>query len=104
MKLPRVALSLLDELEVAMHYAHSRNDQGRRHPLNDHLRSVADLAESFATPFGGGNLARYLGLWHDVGKFNPAFQAYLMACEQDPAARGHGPDHKGAGAQLAARH
>lgn len=87
-----------------MALAHSRNATGRRHDLVDHLRGTADLAASFASAFDATEAAWYLGLWHDLGKFNPRFQEYLLACEANPAARGHGPDHKGAGAQLAARH
>ncbi len=87
-----------------MYYAHSRNPQGRRQTLVTHLHNVADLAADFAAAFGAGEPARYLGLWHDLGKFNPEFQRYLLTCEANPAARGHGPDHKAAGAQLAKRH
>ncbi|HEY8489632.1 MAG TPA: CRISPR-associated endonuclease Cas3'', partial [Dehalococcoidia bacterium] len=84
--------------------AHTRNGQGRRHDLVAHLRGVAELAARFATDLGAERLGRYLGLWHDLGKFHSAFQAYLLACEADPKARGHGPDHKAAGAVLAQRH
>jgi CRISPR-associated endonuclease/helicase Cas3 len=47
------------------------------HPLADHLEGVANLAESFAACFGNGDWAHLAGLWHDLGKFNPAWQAYL---------------------------
>lgn len=74
------------------------------HPLLEHLRDVAELARSFATPFGAGELAYQLGLWHDVGKADPAFQAYLKRCFNDPSQKGSGPDHKAAGTLLAKRH
>lgn len=82
-------------------YAHSRNDSGQRHDLVVHLRKVAECAAEFADPVGSAELARFLGLWHDVGKFHPSFQAYLLACEANPKARGRGPDHKAAGTLLA---
>lgn len=77
--------------------AHSRNDNGHRHNLARHLRSVADLARNFGACFGAADLAFYAGLWHDLGKFHPDFQTYLLQCEADHSARGSGPDHKGAG-------
>lgn len=87
-----------------MAYAHSRNAHGARHDLTDHLRGVAQLAEEFAAPFGSGEAARYIGLWHDIGKFHPAWQQYLLDSEAGRVTRGHGPDHKAAGAQLAVNH
>jgi len=84
-----------------MAYAHSRNAQGRRQDLEDHIRAVAALAEKFASAFDAGPMGRLLGLCHDIGKYDPAWQAYLLASEAGTIKRGHGPDHKGAGAQLA---
>ncbi len=65
-----------------------------------HLRTVAEQAARFAEGFGGAELAHYVGLWHDLGKFNPRFQEYLFRCEADLKAKGSGPEHKAAGAQL----
>ena len=79
-------------------YAHSANDEGYRHGLVEHLRAVARMARDFASPFGGGEVAYYCGLWHDLGKFNPVFQQYLSGDRQ------RGPDHKAAGTQLACEH
>ncbi|MBI3966162.1 MAG: CRISPR-associated helicase Cas3' [Chloroflexi bacterium] len=87
-----------------MAYAHSRNAQGKRHDLLDHLRATAELAAAFAEPLGASEAARFLGLCHDAGKFNPAFQQYLLDCEANPKAKGHGPDHKAAGTQLTLKH
>lgn len=87
-----------------MPYAHSRNDRGDRQDLVAHLRGVANLAAEFAAAFGAGDLAHWAGLWHDIGKFNPRFQDYLVECERNPRARGSGPDHKAAGARLATEH
>ncbi len=85
-------------------YAHSANSAGKRHDLVDHLTSVASATAEFARDLGAEDMGRLAGLWHDVGKFHPAFQNYLLRCEVNPRARGHGPDHKGAGALLASRH
>ena len=76
-------------------HAHSANDAGHYHKLEDHLHGVATLAREFAEPFGGGEVAYYAGLWHDLGKFNPSFQRYLAG------ERSRGPDHKAAGTKLA---
>ncbi len=60
--------------------AHVRQDSDGSwllHPLADHLEGTASLAESFALCFGNGDWARLAGLWHDLGKFNPGWQAYL---------------------------
>lgn len=60
--------------------AHVRQDSSGSwllHPLADHLEGTAHLAESFAMYFRNGDWAHLAGLWHDLGKFNPAWQAYL---------------------------
>lgn len=89
---------------MTTYIAHTKNALGKRHDLIDHLRTVADLAAEYAGQFGADELARYLGLWHDVGKFNPEFQDYLLRCETDPSAKGTGPDHKAAGSEIAMQH
>jgi CRISPR-associated endonuclease/helicase Cas3 len=40
------------------------------------LQAVGHLAEGFAAGFGPG-WGRLAGLWHDLGKFRPGFQAYI---------------------------
>ena len=82
-------------------YAHSINVRGERQRLTDHLRNVAELARNRARPFGGGDLAFLAGLWHDVGKADPAWQNYLRESEDGTRQRGTGPDHKYAGVLLA---
>jgi len=65
----------------------------------DHLRETARLARLFAAPFGGGQLAWWLGLLHDAGKASCAWQDGLSRAE---ARKGRvGLDHKSLGAQLA---
>ncbi len=83
--------------------AHTKNSQGKRQDLVEHLQHVASMAAEFAAPFGASDLARLSGLLHDIGKFDPEFQRYLLESEAGTRKRGTGPDHKGAGAVLAAR-
>lgn len=85
-------------------WAHSANEHGEWHDLEAHLRRVAELAREFATPFGAGDWAYVAGLWHDLGKFAPAFQEYLRSAAADDyhAAEMRGSiDHTSAGAQQA---
>ncbi len=86
-----------------MPYAHSRNDQGQRHDLVAHLRSVAKLTADFAHSFGAAELGRRVGLWHDLGKFSQAFQDYLRDCDRELDRKGRRTDHKAAGALFAAQ-
>lgn len=86
-----------------MTIGHTKNARGERQDLVDHLRAVSSLTEQFAAPLGAAEAGRLLGLWHDVGKWHPRFQAYLERCEIDPKHREY-VDHKAAGAELASRH
>lgn len=60
-------------------YAHSKEglEPDEWQPLDDHLLNVADRAAEFAGSFGYENWGRALGLLHDAGKVNPAFQRRL---------------------------
>lgn len=49
------------------------------HPLSDHLRAVANLTAEFSAAFGADDWGHLAGLWHDLGKYRPAFQAKLAA-------------------------
>lgn len=59
--------------------AHIRYDNGVRHihPLDVHLKNTARMAAEFAKPFGSEDWAALAGLWHDLGKYQPAFQRYI---------------------------
>lgn len=48
----------------------------REHPLETHLAGVAALAACFARDFGA-DWAHLAGLWHDLGKYAPQFQAMI---------------------------
>ena len=60
--------------------AHVRQDDDGSfvvHDLEEHLRAVGDLADEFASNFGASDWGRLAGLWHDLGKYSPAFQSYI---------------------------
>lgn len=61
------------------YYAHSLEGEPPEiwQPLEEHLRNVAEMAGEFAAPFGGGEWARLVGYWHDLGKYSNAFQKKL---------------------------
>ncbi|MCL4503632.1 MAG: CRISPR-associated helicase Cas3' [Deltaproteobacteria bacterium] len=82
-------------------YAHSENALGEKHLLTRHLKSVAQKAAKFASKFQAASWGYLVGLLHDVGKFNSAFQEYLEHCQEHPERRIRGPDHSSAGAVLA---
>jgi CRISPR-associated endonuclease/helicase Cas3 len=83
------------------HLAHLTED-GRGHPLLDHLHAVAKRAACFAEPFGAAELAHLAGLWHDLGKYAPGFQRMIHEAngfEAHIEGDAGGPrDHSSAGA------
>lgn len=50
------------------------------HELKEHLENVAAIAYEYAEKFGAGELGKYAGLWHDLGKYQRDFQTYLEQC------------------------
>lgn len=76
----------------------------RVHRLDEHLRSVERRAGAFADKFGAKGFGQLAGRWHDLGKFQPAFQSYIRRDSGfDPKAHleGSAPgrvDHSSAGA------
>ena len=81
--------------------AHTKNVAGEQQGLEEHLLNVANMATRFSVAFGGETFARYAGLSHDIGKYAPEFQQYLLQAEKNPQQRLKGPDHKSAGAVFA---
>jgi CRISPR-associated endonuclease/helicase Cas3 len=65
-------------------YAHtpSDHDPNKWHELDEHLHQVADRAKRAGQKIGADQIASYIGLWHDLGKYNPAFQDFLRQCNQ----------------------
>ncbi|MBN2143769.1 MAG: CRISPR-associated helicase Cas3' [Candidatus Aureabacteria bacterium] len=60
------------------YYAHSENDQGKRHLLSDHLNKTAKLAESFCLNKDWSKFFYWAGMFHDLGKYQTDFQTYLV--------------------------
>jgi CRISPR-associated endonuclease/helicase Cas3 len=98
------------------HFAHSKSGSPREqwHSLEQHLRDTAFAASEAGKKWGAGDLAYLAGLWHDLGKYAPDWQDFLLeAGEETPVlgedepgnlpARRHGPDHSTAGAIHALR-
>ena len=77
-----------------MYVGHTSQD-GRRQPLAEHLDNVARLCAGFAKPWGGEDVARIIGLCHDIGKYSQAAQRRLLE-------NGHKVDHSTAGGLEAA--
>jgi CRISPR-associated endonuclease/helicase Cas3 len=89
--------------QMLAHVKPNEDGSWQIHELEEHLREVAKLAEKMATGFGSSDWAKLAGLWHDLGKYRPAFQSYIKkASGYDPEAHienGQGRvDHSTAGA------
>lgn len=66
----------MSESRPIAHVRFDENGKPIEHWLDDHLRDVAKLAAEFADLFGA-DWAHVAGIWHDLGKYNPKFQAYI---------------------------
>jgi len=87
-------------------YAHTKEGcpPGRWHSLEDHLKKVAELAQSFAEAFEAGEWGYVAGLWHDLGKYSEEFQKRLRSSQDSDAhieTKVGRPDHSSAGAKHA---
>lgn len=72
----------MDNVTASSLLAHTRNRDGKWHLLKEHLRKVAKKASEGAAYFQMETPAFWIGLWHDLGKANPAFQKYLKDADQ----------------------
>lgn len=76
----------------------------RTQSLEEHNKGVANKAELFAKPFGLGDIARIMGLLHDKGKEQAAWQKYLQGVTGFNKEYAHvksGPNHSYVGAVIA---
>ena len=64
--------------ESMEYFAHSENDQHEKHYLHEHLSQTARLAQSFCSNESYAQIFKIAGLLHDLGKYQPAFQKYLL--------------------------
>ncbi|MBS0617296.1 MAG: CRISPR-associated helicase Cas3' [Spirochaetes bacterium] len=93
----------------AQFIAHVREKDGQIQTLASHLLGVGELASQFAAKFGISNIGRLTGLWHDLGKYQMAFQERIRKLTgydvDDEGASGSAPkvDHSSAGGILAAQ-
>ncbi len=79
-------------MEQKNYYAHKTED-GRLQTIAEHAKGTAGLAKTFAGAFGFGDAGNAAGLFHDVGKYSPVFQARL-------AGSGETYEHASAGMYL----
>jgi CRISPR-associated endonuclease/helicase Cas3 len=63
---------------VSVFYAHSENSRNNKHLLSRHLSQTAQLAEKFACKENYKSIFKITALLHDLGKYQPAFQNYLV--------------------------
>ncbi|MCW3058184.1 MAG: ATP-dependent helicase SrmB, partial [Capsulimonas sp.] len=82
------------------------DDHERWQTMREHGDNVANLAASYAVPFGAKELARWAGWLHDVGKYSEDFQKYLRDChmtrdQKDGKPKPGSAEHKRAGTKLA---
>lgn len=92
--------------EALAHVKRSDKGEWKKHSLQEHLHATTTRAGDFAAAFGNRDWAELLGLWHDLGKFHPAWQKYLRresGYDEEAHVEGTGgrPNHSGAGAILA---
>ena len=78
-------------------YAHTLEGrpEAEWEPLAEHLEKVAGRAAGFAAAFASAGWGEVAGLWHDLGKYLPEFQARLRGSPE-------AVDHAAPGAVLAA--
>ena len=74
-------------------YAKSSNEHHDRITVKEHIEKVSSLAGTFGEEVGMPNAARIAGLFHDFGKYSPAFQGILDGTMQNV-------DHAFAGAVI----
>ncbi len=77
--------------------AHISRIDGKTQSLENHSRTVEKLCAQRAESLGLKHLAQLVGLLHDMGKANPAFEMYLWSCHRGEMPNKH-PHHAATGA------
>lgn len=73
--------------EAIAHINHK--DPSKVHLLEEHLISVANQSQVFASKFNHGSWGYLLGLWHDLGKYSSDFQKYIRGQKIDDKEKQH---------------
>lgn len=97
-------MNVIAEQRCLAHVRQLEDGTWAEHALAEHLQAVAQSAAVFAAGFGSGDWAELAGLWHDLGKYRPAFQRYIRSASGYDAHIENAPgrvDHSTAGAILA---
>jgi CRISPR-associated endonuclease/helicase Cas3 len=74
---------MIKSFEIGRPIAHRRPIDGTTHDLEEHLRTAARLAGSFAEVWGASETAALAALWHDLGKYAAEFQAMITASDPE---------------------
>lgn len=62
---------------MTLYYAHSANDENKKHLLAKHLIETSKMMQAFAQREEYKPVFKITGLLHDLGKYQSEFQAYL---------------------------
>jgi CRISPR-associated endonuclease/helicase Cas3 len=82
------------KIDRAVAHTPSKSDPETWHYLDEHLTKVAKLCQTFASKINAEYLGYYAGLWHDLGKYNPEFQQYLIDCDRAARTKQKPPGRK----------
>ncbi|MFH1856103.1 MAG: CRISPR-associated helicase Cas3' [Candidatus Omnitrophota bacterium] len=93
------------KIEYIAHVKKNEQGEWQTHDLARHLSDTAVKAKEFAQLFKNSDWVETAALWHDLGKFLPAWQAYIRkqtGYDEEAHIEGYGgrPNHSTAGAVL----
>ena len=67
----------MNKQESSNYFAHINYEEERFQSLCAHLEEVAQQAADFAAEFNSRDWGYIAALWHDLGKYDQNWQAYL---------------------------
>lgn len=94
---------MIQKTNLQEYIAHVRTTDNAVQSLSAHLNNVADLTSKFASKFGASNIGYLTGLWHDLGKYQRAFQQRIRILtgydveDGEPSGAAPRVDHSSAG-------